>query len=411
MVQSYIFLLVTVLSTIWKTSSGLECFSCHSESDRSRCSTHKVVCRDGLEECFFDKTTLQNSAVVYTAGCRSKAVCDLLGNAVGKRDDMSRSRRTSVVCAQCCNTAPKNKIPCNAQLCDDRLTCLSCHSVSDISKCLTHHTVCQGPDEECYLDKTILPNLSTAYNAGCRSKTVCSLLSGAVGKRNVDIQLQRLKKASISCSECCNTQPDRGGVPCNRNLCKLGTSAYETCGVCDRVSSPGACSVYQVCPPNEVNTLFHLCKHLDVSVLTLLLSSFFLALSRQKHLDVSIDYGNVKMLLARQTSSVSYDTCGVCDHVSRPSDCTVFQSCQPTEVCKLNQIFSGGRIIHELGCEIKTVCDAMLREYKASHHGKRADHGDLVLCSACCTGKNCNTKADCKTLIQNQPCFNSTTCG
>ncbi|XP_071179606.1 uncharacterized protein [Mytilus edulis] len=332
MVQSYIFLLVTVSSTIWKTSSGLECFSCHSESDRSRCSTHKVVCRDGLEECFFDKTTLQNSAVVYTAGCRSKAVCDLLGNAVGKRDDMSRSRRTSVVCAQCCNTAPKNRIPCNAQLCDDRLTCLSCHSVSDISKCLTQHTVCQGPDEECYLDKTILPNLSTAYNAGCRSKTVCSLLSGAVGKRNVDIQLQRLKKASISCSECCNTQPDRSGGPCNRNLCKLA-------------------------------------------------------------------------------SSVSYDTCGVCDHVSRPSDCTVFQSCQPTEVCKLNQIFSGGRIIHELGCEIKTVCDTLLREHKATHHGKRADHGPLVLCSACCTGKNCNTKGDCKTLIQNQPCFNSTTCG
>lgn len=40
----------------------------------------------------------------------------------------------------------------------------------------------------------------------------------------------------------------------------IGTSAYETCDVCDRVSSPGACSVHQVCPPNEVNTLFHLCN-------------------------------------------------------------------------------------------------------------------------------------------------------
>ncbi|VDI24329.1 Hypothetical predicted protein [Mytilus galloprovincialis] len=313
-----------------ETIRSLACFSCHSESDRSRCLTHQVECRDGLEECFFDKTTLQNSAVVYTAGCRSKAVCDLLGNAVGKRDDISRSRRTSVVCAQCCNTAPKNRIPCNAQLCDDRLTCLSCHSVSDISKCLTHHTVCQGPDEECYLDKTILPNLSTAYNAGCRSKTVCSLLSGAVGKRNVDIQLQRLKKASISCSECCNTQPDRSGVPCNRNLCKLGTSAYETCGVCDHVSSPGACSVHQVCPPNEV--------------------------------------------------------------------------------CTVNSIFTGGVLKYELGCELKTVCDATLKIYKGSH-GKRAGHGDLVLCSACCSGKNCNTKGDCSTLIRNQPCFNTTICG
>lgn len=47
-------------------------------------------------------------------------VCDLLGNSVGKRNDISRSRRTSVLCAQCCNTAAKNRIPCNAHLCAGR---------------------------------------------------------------------------------------------------------------------------------------------------------------------------------------------------------------------------------------------------------------------------------------------------
>ncbi|CAG2219608.1 unnamed protein product [Mytilus edulis] len=91
---------------------------------------------------------------------------------------MSRSRRTSVVCAQCCNTAPKNRIPCNAQLCDDR-------------KCyLVYRSMCL---EECYLDKTILPNLSTAYNAGCRSKTVCtvnSIFSGGVLKYELGCELK-----------------------------------------------------------------------------------------------------------------------------------------------------------------------------------------------------------------------------
>ncbi|XP_071179605.1 uncharacterized protein [Mytilus edulis] len=331
MVLSYIFLFVTVTSIIWKSSLGLTCLSCHSESDRSRCLTHQVECRDGLEDCFFDKSTLQNSAVVYSAGCRAKGVCDLLGNAVGRRDDISRSRRTSVLCAQCCNTAAKNRIPCNAHLCTGRPTCLFCDSEPDITKCL-RQKVCQGSGEKCYLDKVILPDLSTVFSAGCRSTQVCDLIA-SVGKRNVDLPLIRQKKATVVCAQCCNTQPDSSGVPCNKVLCGL------------------------------------------------------------------------------HYSSVSYDTCGVCDRVSRSSDCTVFQSCQPTEVCKLNKIFSGGRIIHELGCELKTVCDVMLREYKATHHGKRADLGSLVLCSACCTGKNCNTKGDCRTLIQNQPCFNSTTCG
>ncbi|XP_071181496.1 uncharacterized protein [Mytilus edulis] len=122
MVHSYIFLFVTVTSIICKIALGLSCSSCYSESDKSMCLKKQVKCPDGLEECFLDKTSLQDSSVVYSAGCRAKAVCDLLGNSVGKRGDISRSRRTSVLCAQCCNSAPRNTIPCNAHLCDDRLT-------------------------------------------------------------------------------------------------------------------------------------------------------------------------------------------------------------------------------------------------------------------------------------------------
>ncbi|XP_076107700.1 uncharacterized protein LOC143075976 isoform X3 [Mytilus galloprovincialis] len=216
MVQSYIFLVVTVTSIIWKISLGLSCLSCHSESDKSRCSTHQVQCRDGFEECFFDKSTLQNSVVVYSAGCRAKAVCDLLGNAVGKRDVIGRSRRTSVLCAQCCNTAPRNNIPCNAHLCDNRLWCLSCHSESDKSKCLTHQVECRDGLEECFFDKTTLQNSAVVYSAGCREKAVCDLVGNAIGKRDV---ISRSRRTSVLCAQCCNTPP-RNSLPCNAQLCE-----------------------------------------------------------------------------------------------------------------------------------------------------------------------------------------------
>ncbi|XP_063397551.1 uncharacterized protein LOC134681842 isoform X2 [Mytilus trossulus] len=216
MVQSYIFLLVTVTSIIWKMSLGLSCLSCHSESDKSRCSTHQVQCREGFEECFFDKSTLQNSAVVYSAGCRAKAVCDLLENAVGKRDVIGRSRRTSVLCAQCCNTASRNNIPCNAHLCDNRMFCLSCHSESDKSKCLTHQIECRDGLEECFFDKITLQNSAVVYSAGCREKAVCDLVGNAVGKRDV---ISRSRRTSVLCAQCCNTPP-RNSLPCNAQLCE-----------------------------------------------------------------------------------------------------------------------------------------------------------------------------------------------
>ncbi|CAG2202769.1 unnamed protein product [Mytilus edulis] len=135
------------------------------------------------------------------------------------------------------------------------LSCLFCDRAVNITDCLTQKAACKDVDEQCFLDKTILPDLTSVFSAGCRSKQV---------------------------------DPQRAGA-----------------------------------------------------------------------------------------------TCGVCDRVSDPKDCSVDQECQPTEVCKVNTIFSGGVLKYELGCEKKTECDLFLKEYKATHNtaaGRRADHGDLNLC-------------------------------
>lgn len=61
--------------------------------------------------------------------------------------------------------------------------------------------------------------------------------------------------------------------------------------------------------------------------------------------------------------------------------------------------------------DIFQVCDYLLKEYKANHNtatGKRADHGTLVLCKACCDGLGC-TKEQCSELI-NRKCYKIFTC-
>ncbi|CAC5422031.1 unnamed protein product [Mytilus coruscus] len=117
--------------------------------------------------------------------------------------------------------------------------------------------------------------------------------------------------------------------------------------------------------------------------------------------------------LCEQAPVAAGTACGICDRVSDPKDCSVDQTCQPSETCIVKTLFTGGVLKYELGCEQKFVCDLMLKEYKnthSSHTGKRADHGDLVLCAACCDGLGCN-KNQCSEVIKNQPCFNSTICG
>ncbi|XP_076071298.1 uncharacterized protein LOC143042741 [Mytilus galloprovincialis] len=208
------------------------------------------------------------------------------------------------------------------------LLCLYCNNAANINDCLNTVAQCSDGSEECFLDWNILPDLSAVFTAGCRSRQVCNLLSNAFGKR-------RSKRSTVGCSQCCDSPPNNGTqVPCNGYLCKQAPVAVGK-------------------------------------------------------------------------------TCGVCDSVSDPKDCAVDQACQPVEVCKINTIFTGGVIKYELGCEQKTTCDRLLKEYKSVHNtgtGKRADHGDLVICSACCDGIGCN-KDQCSNVRKTQPCFNSAICG
>ncbi|XP_063447483.1 uncharacterized protein LOC134727027 [Mytilus trossulus] len=208
------------------------------------------------------------------------------------------------------------------------LSCLFCDSVVNITDCLTQKALCTDNDEQCFLDKVILPDLSTVFSAGCRSKQVCDLITSSVGR----------KRSTVACAECCDLPVDNSTlIPCNGYLCN-------------------------------------------------------------------------------QKPQPTQATCGVCDKVTHPEDCSVDQQCQPTEVCKINTVFTGGVIKHELGCEQKTVCDVLLTEYRKTHStalpaaGRRADHGDLVLCSACCDTLSCNKKP-CKDVRETQKCHDTAICG
>ncbi|XP_071130051.1 uncharacterized protein [Mytilus edulis] len=206
------------------------------------------------------------------------------------------------------------------------LSCLFCDNVVNITDCLTQKALCTDNDEQCFLDKVVLPDLSTVFSAGCRSKQVCDLMLSAAGR----------KRATVACAQCCNGPVNNSTqIPCNGYLCE------------QKPKPAGA-------------------------------------------------------------------TCGVCDQVGDPKDCAVDQLCQPTEVCKVNTVFTGGVIKHELGCEQKTMCDVLLKEYKSTHTtpatGRRADHGDLVLCSACCDTLSCNKK-ECKEVIKTQICYDTGICG
>ncbi|VDI26829.1 Hypothetical predicted protein [Mytilus galloprovincialis] len=199
------------------------------------------------------------------------------------------------------------------------LICLSCHRSANITDCLKQKVSCDT-DEQCFLDTTILPDLSTVFSAGCISKQIiCNLIASAVGKRD-----------TVACFMCCNSPPNSTHVPCNGYLCN-------------------------------------------------------------------------------QAPHVGGVSCGVCDRVSDPKKCAVEQQCQPNEVCTVSTLFSGFAVKHSLGCEQKTVCDQLLKQFKITHTaavGKR----DVVLCKACCDGTGCN-KDDCKNVIKRQTCHDSTICG
>ncbi|XP_062598184.1 uncharacterized protein LOC134259595 [Saccostrea cucullata] len=118
---------------------------------------------------------------------------------------------------------------------------MHCNGAGDIENCFLNTVRC-GDLEDCYLDKYVDENSVIRYDAGCRSKQVCS----GQGRR---------RRRLVVCTSCCSDAPDHNG-PCNAKLCGIGpvTYANSTCVVCEGVHSDvTSCSSTSVCPPNEAS--------------------------------------------------------------------------------------------------------------------------------------------------------------
>ncbi|XP_063416471.1 uncharacterized protein LOC134698111 [Mytilus trossulus] len=127
----------TVIGLICLVScvNGLICLSCNSAINITDCLGQKISC-DTDEKCFLDKIILADLSTVFSGGCRSKQVCNLISSAVGKRD--------TVACSMCCNSPPNSThIPCNGYLCNQApqhaqvggSSCGVCDRVSDPKDC------------------------------------------------------------------------------------------------------------------------------------------------------------------------------------------------------------------------------------------------------------------------------------
>ncbi|XP_056004755.1 uncharacterized protein LOC125659338 isoform X2 [Ostrea edulis] len=123
-------------------------------------------------------------------------------------------------------------------------TCMRCNEVAEIGECLTNVVTC-GDNEECYLEKVTKEDLSIRFNAGCRSKQVCTLMAALASAGR--------KRDLVNCADCCSDAPDKNG-PCNAKLCGLTPiQTAATCVACDGVHSDVlSCTTAATCPPNEV---------------------------------------------------------------------------------------------------------------------------------------------------------------
>ncbi|XP_076073857.1 uncharacterized protein LOC143045309 [Mytilus galloprovincialis] len=116
--------------------------------------------------------------------------------------------------------------------------------------------------------------------------------------------------------------------------------------------------------------------------------------------------------LCNQNPSVPsvQNECGQCDRVEYPTLCQTFSACRADEVCQLKEFFYRNQVYFQLRCRQKSLCDADLKAYKASHNpvvGKRAA---VQVCSACCEGNRCN-QGGCQVLVKNQTCYDKAICG
>ncbi|XP_062609429.1 uncharacterized protein LOC134271201 [Saccostrea cucullata] len=237
------FFLLEFIKVVFSANSN--CFTCNDVSNMHLCSITTTTCGDG-EECYLEKVTTENLEVHINAGCRSKQVCDILASLGGRRRDI-------VNCAECCVNPPGASEPCNSRLCGQQplvttvspsavpgLKCMSCHHALSIHECRKTTVDCQH-NEECYFESVTTTDLKVKFNAGCRSRAVCNLMSSLgpkIGKRDL-----------VNCAECCSDPPDSDG-PCNTRLC--GESSAPRCLVCNGLQTSRAdCKSSAICPQNQ----------------------------------------------------------------------------------------------------------------------------------------------------------------
>ncbi|XP_062569559.1 uncharacterized protein LOC134231594 [Saccostrea cucullata] len=118
------FMLVTliVISEIQTAKAGLECMSCTNSASVRDCQQTTIKCGDD-EECYLEKRTTSHLSLSYSAGCRKKAICNIMASLGSLRTGRSHhlgavlGKRDLLNCAYCCSTEMDKNGPCNVHLC------------------------------------------------------------------------------------------------------------------------------------------------------------------------------------------------------------------------------------------------------------------------------------------------------
>ncbi|XP_033759352.1 uncharacterized protein LOC117341611 [Pecten maximus] len=128
-----------------------------------------------------------------------------------------------------------------------KLTCILCNDAASIEDCIAHGSLTCRDDEYCFLEKSTTDSLTVLFNAGCRSRTVCSImasLAATTGKRSL-----------VNCANCCNDNSTRN-QPCNGFLCGQMpniTAPAKQCQQCPNpVASATDCPYMVNCKPTEL---------------------------------------------------------------------------------------------------------------------------------------------------------------
>ncbi|KAK3602186.1 hypothetical protein CHS0354_004702 [Potamilus streckersoni] len=133
------------------------------------------------------------------------------------------------------------------------LECRICRNAIYLEDC-KESQIC-AINEECYIEEIITPQLQVVFNAGCRSKAICSTTQ-TKRKRADGVSL-------IACSHCCeDRKTNTSSLECNVKLCGIETNSDHTnqCYYCADedeakqadVTDPTMCRKIKFCSDTEV---------------------------------------------------------------------------------------------------------------------------------------------------------------